>query len=110
MKSSLNKGFFQQWVLLSFGFLRKLRKTNGVFKYKELIFQRWIRIVVLIFGSLLFVYIVPLVGEGPIWHKAQDIGVNPCEDSTELLKILFLVQNYFGLIDERVSFFCNELY
>ena len=45
-----------------------------------------------------------MAGEGPLWHKGQDLVVSPCKDNTNLLRLLFLVQNYFGHFEERVSF------
>ena len=85
--------------------LRKLDKTNGVFNYFEFIFQRWIRVVVLLFGSvLMFYYLFPWTGEGPIWHLGEWFTNYPCKDGKRLLSTLFLYHNMFEEDVEMVSF------
>ena len=90
----INLHFFNSGFLTSYGVLRKLNKTNGVFSYSDFIFQRWIRFTLLLFGSILFYYLFPLTGDGPIWDIGEASITSHCKNPQNLLKMLFLVHNY----------------
>lgn len=80
--------------LLSYGLLEKLEKNSGRFNFVSLLFQRWLTFLIPMFGSILFYYLLPLFGEGPIW----DIGVNwilpACRNTSALLQNLFFINNF----------------
>lgn len=101
LNTSLNTVF--SGFLLSFVVLRKLDKTRGRFNYLEFIFQRWIRFFVLTFGGILFFYLFPLTGDGPIW----DVGVGwvtpGCQNPSNLLKMLFFVHNFRDNLKEQLT-------
>ncbi|XP_054155968.1 nose resistant to fluoxetine protein 6-like [Oppia nitens] len=81
-------------LLLSYGLLRKLDKTNGQFSYVSFIIQRWLRFAVLILGSLLFIYLFPLTGSGPIWQSGIGWVTTGCQNPVNLLKMLLFVHNF----------------
>ncbi|CAG2173825.1 unnamed protein product [Oppiella nova] len=74
-------------LLLSYGVLRKLDKSGGRFNYPMFIFQRWLRFFILMFGALLFFYIFPLTGDGPVWHIGVGWVTPGCQNPRNLLKI-----------------------
>ena len=85
---------FSSGFLLSYGLLRKLVKTKGRFNYFEFIFQRYIRFIVMSFGSVLFLYIYPLTGTGPIWDEGVGKIVDGCKNPSNMLNNLLFINNF----------------
>lgn len=82
--------------LLSYGLLRRLERSKGRFNYPMFIFQRWIRFFVLVFGSILFIYLFPLTGEGPIWQIGVNKFSNGCRNPRNLVNNLLFINNLNG--------------
>ena len=80
--------------LLSYGLLRRLDRTNGRFNYPIFLFQRWIRFFILAFGSILFIYLLPLTGDGPIWQIAVNKFSNGCRNPINLVNNALFINNF----------------
>lgn len=89
--------------MLSFGLLRRLEKTKGRFNYIEFIFQRWIKLLILMFGSVIFFYLYPLFGDGPIWDASVEWITPGCQDSTVLMKMFFFINNFRPTLRDEIS-------
>lgn len=61
-------------LLSCYIFLSKLEKSNGTFNYSQIIILRWFRLVVPIIGMILFAYLVPLTGSGPMWKGIKSLA------------------------------------
>lgn len=59
-------------------------------------FQRYLRFFVLVFGSILFIYLLPITSDGPIWHIGVDKFSNGCRNPTNLLTNLLFINNFNG--------------
>ena len=90
--------------LLSFGLLRRLDRTNGRFNYPMFVFQRWIRFVVLYLGSIPFLFLLPLTGDGPIWKIWANKVMIGCYDPTMIIKNLLFISNFESFRSDKVIF------
>ncbi len=90
--------FFSGFIL-SYALLKSLDKTRGRFNYFNFLFQRWVRFTLLFFGSILFFYLFPLFGDGPLWEYGLQWITPGCENSNILLKSFLSINNF----DERVT-------
>lgn len=52
-------------------------------------------------GPILVVYLLPLFGDGPIWHYFEKLHTQPCYDS--VLPNFLFYNNYADSLDEVVS-------
>lgn len=95
--------FICSGFLLSYTLLRKLDRSRGRFNYIEFLFKRWIRFLVLVFGSILFFYLFPLFGDGPIWEEGIKLATTGCKDTTTLIKQFFFVNNYRHVLRDHLS-------
>ncbi|XP_054155916.1 nose resistant to fluoxetine protein 6-like [Oppia nitens] len=89
--------------LLSYSVYSKLQKNNGRLNYLTFILKRWLRFATLMFGSVLFIYLFPLTGSGPIWHIGVGWVTTGCQNSQNLWKMLFFVHNFRDEHLERLS-------
>ena len=58
------------------------------------LFQRYIRFLVLMFGSILFFYLYPLTGDGPIWEEGVQKISNGCKNPSNLWKNFLFINNF----------------
>jgi hypothetical protein len=94
---------------MSYGLLRKLNKTKGSFNYFQFLFHRWIKFSIPLLGSILFFYLFPLFGDGPVWDIGVKFVTPPCQNTTNLLQKFLYIDN-FDESDEqnlKVSKFLN---
>jgi hypothetical protein len=73
--------------------------------------QRWIKFSVLLLGSILFFYLFPLFGDGPVWDFAVERITPGCENAIVLLKKFLFIDNFddsdaFGEKTLKVSKLC----
>jgi hypothetical protein len=80
--------------MLSYGLLGKLEKTNGRVNFFSFLIERWIRLSVLMFGSFLFSYLLPISGDGPIWEYGIKWIVPACKDWKILLTSFLYISNF----------------
>jgi hypothetical protein len=92
--------FFSGFIT-SYELLRKLNKTNGSFNYFQFLFHRWIKFSVPLLGSILFFYLFPLFGDGPVWDFGVKRITPGCQNPIVLLKN-FLYINNFNRFDEHI--------
>ena len=90
--------------LLSYCLLRRLDRTNGRLNFPMFIFQRWIRFSVMILGSIPFLYLLPLTGDGPIWKIWANKVIIGCYDSTNIIKSLLFISNFEEFEKDKVIF------
>jgi hypothetical protein len=86
--------FFFSGFILSYGLLGKLEKTNGKFNFFSYLIQRWIRFSVPIFGSFLFIHLLPISGDGPIWEYGINWIIPSCKDWKILLTSFLYISNF----------------
>ncbi len=92
--------FFFSGFITSYELLRKLDNTKGSFNYFQFVFRRWIKFSVPLFGSILFFYLFPLFGDGPVWDLGLKWVTPGCQDPRVLLKKFFFIDN-FDELDEQ---------
>jgi hypothetical protein len=46
------------------------------------------------FGSIIFFYLYPLSGDGPVWHLGSDVITIGCKNPTVLMKMFLMINNY----------------
>jgi hypothetical protein len=46
------------------------------------------------FGSIIFFYLYPLSGDGPIWDTGVEYITPGCKDATVLMKMFLFIQNF----------------
>jgi hypothetical protein len=86
---------------MSYILLRKLDKTKGGFNYFQFLFHIWIKFSVPLLGSIMFFYLFPLFGDGPVWDFGLKWVTPGCENTTVLLGKFLYIEN-FDEIDERI--------
>jgi peptidoglycan/LPS O-acetylase OafA/YrhL len=85
---------FASGLVLTYTIIGKLEKSNGKFNYINYLLQRWLRISVSLFGSILMIYLMPLTGSGPIWHDGN-VWLQPaCRDMSSLLSSFLYNSNW----------------
>ncbi len=80
--------------------INKLEKSNGKFNYISYVFKRWLRLSVSHFGSILIIYLTPLTGNGPIWHKCNQSLQPKCKSWTSLMSNIFYYNNWNEAIND----------
>ncbi len=80
--------------ITSYELLRKLDKTKGSFNYFQFLFHRWIKFSVPLFGSILFFYLFPLFGDGPVWDFGLKWITTGCQNPRVLLKKFLFIDNF----------------
>jgi hypothetical protein len=86
--------------MLSYSIINKLEKSNGKFNYISYVFKRWLRLSVSHFGSILIIYLTPLTGNGPIWHKCNQLLQPKCKSWTSLMSNIFYYNNWNEAIND----------
>ena len=76
-----------------------IKPTFG--NYLKYVLNRYLSLVRRVIGPILLVYLMPLVGDGPIWHYFSDLYSEPCKNN--LLPTLFFYNNYADSFDQVVS-------
>lgn len=95
----LNDGLL---VISSALFLRTifvhLHRPNGpshdMFSHLVFLIKRWIRLTLPLFGSIMFIYVLPLVGDGPLWTQVGEQLMPPCTNSSSLASTLLYYSNW----------------
>jgi peptidoglycan/LPS O-acetylase OafA/YrhL len=96
--------FFSGFIT-SYELLRKLDKTKGDFNYLHFIFHRWIKFSVPLLGSILFFYLFPLFGDGPVWEIGLKRVTLGCQNPKVLLKKFLYIDNFNDFHTYKVSKF-----
>lgn len=70
--------------------------NSGHDKFHNILFllRRWLRLAVPLFGSILFLFILPLTGYGPIWQRMIDSLLPACQQTTSLTSSLLFYSNW----------------
>ena len=69
--------------------------------YLKYIVHQWLMFVRLLIGPTMLIYLMPLAGEGPVWHYFDQLITKPCKHN--LLSSIFFYSNYQNSIDNVVS-------
>jgi hypothetical protein len=88
------KNFSFSGLMLSYSMINKLEKSNGKFNYISYILKRWLRLSVSHFGSILIIYLLPLTGSGPIWHRCYQLFQPTCRSTTSLMSNFLYYNNW----------------
>ncbi len=90
-------------IVLAYNICGHKRKGKyNPFNYIKYLINRWLSITRKIIGPILLLYLLPLFGEGPIWHYFEQLHVKPCKQY--LMQTLFFYNNYMNGFDKIVSF------
>ncbi len=95
--------FFSSGFIMSYGLLRKLDETRGGFNYLRFLFYRWIKFSVPLLGSILFFYLFPLFGDGPVWNFGLKWVTPGCENATVLLRKFLFIDNFDGIDEQTLT-------
>lgn len=75
--------------------------------YLKYVAHRWLSMCRRLVGPILVVYLLPLFGDGPIWHYFEQLHTVPCQNN--LLSNLLFYNNYADSLDQVVSVFPSSL-
>ena len=64
--------------------------------------NRWLSYIRRLIGPIFLVYLMPLLGDGPIWHYFDKIYTEPCRNN--LWASIFFYSNYANSLDDVVRF------
>lgn len=73
----------------------------SLFNYIKFVLNRWLSLTRRLIGPILVVYLLPLFGEGPIFHYFEQLHSAPCKNN--LLPTFLFYSNYANSVDEVVS-------
>lgn len=86
-----------------------LNSPHDVFSYILYLLRRWLRLTAPLFGSIMFIYLLPVFGSGPLWDRLTEIMQPACQQPSSLSASLlyysnwnFIKANYSGLEDTLV--------
>jgi len=85
---------FSSGFILANGLLGKLQKTGGKFRFINYLANRWIRFSIPLLGSILFFYLLPLLGSGPIWDYGVNWVIRGCESPLVVLFGFLYISNF----------------
>lgn len=86
--------FMISGLVLSYNLLRKLALNNGKMAYGVFLFRLWLKYSLPMGFVLLLFWILPLTGDGPIWHFGMNLLVPVCKDSFSLFSSFAYFSNY----------------
>ena len=73
---------------------RHLNSPHDNFSYMLYFLRRWFRLTAPLFGSILFLLVLPLTGFGPLWGRLIDILLPACHSPSSLASSLFYYSNW----------------
>ncbi len=91
---------------MTYNILGKLQKTNGNFNYGSFLWQRWIRVTIPIVGSILVTYMVPRLGDGPVWNLMWTSFQPACRHALYVLGSIFCYNNFIFSIEDYTIYTC----
>lgn len=69
--------------------------------YLKFAANRYLSYIRRLVGPIFLVYLMPLLGDGPIWHYYKQIYTGPCKDN--ILPSLLFYSNFASSLDDVVS-------
>ncbi|XP_054161210.1 nose resistant to fluoxetine protein 6-like [Oppia nitens] len=106
--------FIMSGFMLSNSLLSKLERNGGntrVFNYFKYILTRYLRFAVPLLGSIIFLFVLPLMGSGPIWDEGVQWVTRGCENWQVVLFGFLFIGNYndqLGIMDRQQAVpYCN---
>ncbi|XP_054159355.1 nose resistant to fluoxetine protein 6-like [Oppia nitens] len=86
-------------IVLGYNITADKRKAKySPLYYLKYIVNRYLSIFRRIIGPILLIYLIPLIGDGPIWHYYEPVHVAPCKNN--LMSSLLLYSNYMPGFDQ----------
>ncbi|XP_027204153.2 nose resistant to fluoxetine protein 6-like [Dermatophagoides pteronyssinus] len=80
-------------IILAFNICGQKSQIKPSFiNYVKFVLNRYLSIIRKLIGPILLIYLMPLLGDGPIWHYFTPLYVEPCQNN--LWKTLLLINNY----------------
>lgn len=73
---------------------RHLNLPHDKFSYLLYLLRRWLRLTAPLFGSILFLLIMPMTGFGPLWDRVGDILLPACQSPGSLASSLLHYSNW----------------
>jgi hypothetical protein len=86
--------------MLSYSMLNKLKSSGGKFNYGIYLWKRWLRLSILMSGTFLVIYLMPLTGDGPIWHVGNQMLQPACRDKWSILSSFLYYSNWNTKIND----------
>lgn len=86
-------------VLLSLNQFKRLKRSFGDFSYTTYLIKRWFRLSVALVGTILLLYLLPLLGNGPMWFYNDQAVVAPCRSRRTLASSLLYYSNWNDALD-----------
>ena len=75
--------------------------------YLKYIANRWLSYARRLIGPILLIYLLPLAGNGPIWHYFEQLYAMPCKQN--FLPSFLFTSNYASKLDDVVGITGNGL-
>ncbi len=92
---------FFSGIYISLDFFNKKHKKISLASYIKFVFEKWIRFNIRCIGPILVMYLVSTLGDGPIWHLADQYFVNSCQNN--YWQNLLFINNYVKGFEDIVS-------
>ena len=73
---------------------RHLVQPHDLFTYLVYFVRRWIRLTMPLFGSIMFLYLLPSAGYGPLWSRVGEILLPACKSPSSIASSLFHFSNW----------------
>ncbi|OTF69940.1 hypothetical protein BLA29_010520, partial [Euroglyphus maynei] len=88
-------------IILSYNICGQKSQIKPTIKnYLKFLLNRYLSIIRRFIGPILLIYLMPMLGDGPIWHYFQPLYVEPCKHN--LWKTLLMINNYETSLDKVV--------
>lgn len=70
------------------------QSANRSFGFLFYLIKRWFILTVPIIGSILFLYLLPSTGYGPLWYRINEVLMPPCKKTGSIISSLFHFSNW----------------
>ena len=73
-----------------------LKHTQGKFNYLYFLIKPWLRVSVLMIGTIMAIYLAPLNGRGPLWYINDQMLAGPCKNPSITASSFLMYSNWLG--------------
>jgi peptidoglycan/LPS O-acetylase OafA/YrhL len=87
--------FMISGIITSYIMLTRLERKK-TFHYFSYLLTRYLRLLAPLIGSILVFYLLPIVGDGPLWEPGMQFWFDPCKYENKLIQTLTM-RNNFGV-------------
>lgn len=88
-------------IILAFNICAQKKTLKpSLVNYLKYAANRWFSYARRLIGPIFLVYLLPMLGDGPIWHYFEEIYSQPCKNN--LLASFFFYSNFANSLDDVV--------